>query len=189
MPRWHSGWRGMPKAELKRNADAGGGNVEWYTPPDVIEAAREAMGGIDVDPASNDMAQGWIRAGVYYTRETDGLRHPWMGSVWLNPPFKADVIRPFAEKLMLEWAQGRTTQACWLSPTNAMDTLWFHKLMARASGLCVLQGRVKFIGSDGVRSGTAWASMVLYLGEHPGRFDEAYAHMGVTWMKRGVRWA
>jgi len=39
---------------------------EWYTPPETIALAREVMGGIDLDPASSEMAQGWIQAETYY---------------------------------------------------------------------------------------------------------------------------
>lgn len=34
-----------------------GGTDEWGTPPHIIAAAREVMGGIDFDPYSNDKAQ------------------------------------------------------------------------------------------------------------------------------------
>ena len=62
-------------------------SVEWFTPPDVIEAARATMGGIDLDPASCARANELVRAAKYFTKDDDGLRHPWHGArVFLNPP-------------------------------------------------------------------------------------------------------
>jgi len=46
---------------------------EWYTPSKYVDAARRVMGGIDCDPASNEIAQAWIHAEEYYTIETDGM--------------------------------------------------------------------------------------------------------------------
>lgn len=63
---------------------------EQYTPAEIIEAARELMGAIDLDPASCPMAQETVKAEVWYGAAspfgTDGLAEPAAGRVWLNPP-------------------------------------------------------------------------------------------------------
>lgn len=57
---------------------------ENYTPPYVIEAVRQVLGGIDLDPASCERAQSSISASVYYTKADDGLSFSWKGAVWVN---------------------------------------------------------------------------------------------------------
>ena len=53
--------------------------VEWYTPFNIIDLAREVLGVINVDPASNLIAQEWIKADKFYTKDTNGLDKPWKG--------------------------------------------------------------------------------------------------------------
>lgn len=55
---------------------------EWLTPPDIIQA----LGPFDLDPCS-PINRPWDTAKVHYTVEDDGLSKPWMGRVWLNPPY------------------------------------------------------------------------------------------------------
>jgi hypothetical protein len=63
-----------------------GGEQDWYTPAPFVEAAREVMGGIDLDPASSEVANRVVGAARYYDAGQDGLENVWHGQVWLTPP-------------------------------------------------------------------------------------------------------
>jgi hypothetical protein len=76
------------------------GEQEWYTPPEYIEAARLAMGSIDCDPASSDIANQTVCATVYYTKQQDGLSQVWNGNVWLNPPYSQPDITQFCKAVV-----------------------------------------------------------------------------------------
>ena len=67
---------------LKKKWIGASGNDEYYTPFEVVQAARFAMNGIDLDPASNHIAQKVVEATKYYTKEDDGLSKEWSGRVF-----------------------------------------------------------------------------------------------------------
>ena len=75
---------------------------EFYTPPHIIEVARACMGGIDLDPASCAMANETVRATAFYGVKDDGLKRPWFGRVWLNPPYGN-----FWPKFVARWSGAR----------------------------------------------------------------------------------
>jgi hypothetical protein len=104
----------------------GTGDNQWFTPEQYIEAAREVMGGIDLDPASHPIAQQIVRAARFLTPDDDGLKQEWHGRVWLNPPYSQPLIGQFIDKLIVEMAGGRVTEAILLTH-NYTDTAWFHR--------------------------------------------------------------
>lgn len=70
-------------------------SAEWYTPSDIIEASRAAMGGIDLDPASCYEANRTVQAASYFDEDANGFLRPWSKSelptpvpnrIFLNPP-------------------------------------------------------------------------------------------------------
>jgi hypothetical protein len=61
----------------------------WGTPSDIVERARRCMGGIDLDPSSESKFNATVQATRYYSlleRGEDGLKLPWFGRVFCNPP-------------------------------------------------------------------------------------------------------
>jgi hypothetical protein len=61
---------------------------EWLTPRELVAA----LGPFDLDPCA-PVQRPWATATHHYTVEDDGLRQPWFGRVWLNPPYGPQVSR------------------------------------------------------------------------------------------------
>ena len=153
------------------------GNNEWYTPAEYIEAARKAMGSIDTDPASNDIANKVVKAEKYYTIETNGLAHDWIGNVWMNPPYSSDLISKFVEKLKEQRAN--YDQAIILV-NNATETQWFYEIVKIASAVCFPKSRVKFYMPDGKTGAPLQGQAVLYVGNNTEKFISAFGGIGWT---------
>lgn len=153
-------------------------NDEWQTPAIYIEAARRAMGRISVDPASNDEANGQVKAELYFTKNDSGLGHYWYGNVWMNPPYSRALIKQFTDKLVGEIECGRVKQAITVT-NNGTDTQWFHKMASKASAICFVKGRIAFENSDGVPQGNNNKGQVfMYFGDNPQSFTKEFKEFG-----------
>ena len=145
------------------------GEIEWYTPADIIDRARRVMGGIDLDPASSREANETIQATRFYTEADDGLEHDWHGRVWLNPPYKTALVKAFTEKLLSE---SGVTAAVVLT-NNATETSWGQALLQAAKSVCFPAGRVRFVQPDGTLAGTPLqGQMICAFGEAAGFLRE-----------------
>lgn len=151
------------------------GNNEWYTPAEYIEAARSAMGSIDTDPASNEIANRIVKAAVFYTAETNGLDKTWSGNVWLNPPYASDLIGKFIDKLI---AERRNFRQAIVLVNNATETEWFNRLISVASAVCFPKSRVKFYMPDGKTGAPLQGQAVVYVGENKLAFLTAFRDFG-----------
>ena len=102
-------------------------SVEFYTPPAIVEAARAAMGGIDLDPASCAEANEVVQAEDYFTSEGGGLGYAWVhgpsldprpARVFCNPPGGKVGKRSSAvvwwEKLCAQWCDENVSQAVFI---------------------------------------------------------------------------
>ncbi|EQB9038067.1 DNA N-6-adenine-methyltransferase [Vibrio cholerae] len=64
------------------------GDTEYYTPLEWVEAARQVMGSIELDPASSHIANQTVKAERFFTIHDDGLKQDWKAeTLWMNHPF------------------------------------------------------------------------------------------------------
>jgi hypothetical protein len=96
-------------------------NPDWYTPTQIVEAARAVLGGFDLDPASDDEANLVIQATTICTEDDNGLylegegtrvHRPWHGRVIVNPP--GGMVKPFWNAFVLQWLLGNMTAGIWI---------------------------------------------------------------------------
>lgn len=156
--------------------------VEWYTPARYIEAARTVLGGIDLDPASSELANETVQATEVFTEEMDGLGAEWHGRVWLNPPYgKGSGL--FTTKLVGEYAGGRVEAAILLLNAYGFDSSWFQPLWRHP--ICFTDHRIEFWSPQRGSGGPANANIFVYLGPHERQFADVFFTFGTvvkTWL-------
>ena len=156
------------------------GDDEWYTPEDIIEAARAVMGGIDLDPATCAVAQRVVRAARYFTSDDDGLAQPWTGRVWMNPPYTSGLKRSFVEKLAESFASGTVSQAVMICSADTAY-LWADPIRAHASAKWECDRPTKFHRGDPSDKSVKPQGMgqtVYYFGPHVDEFREIFEALG-----------
>jgi hypothetical protein len=155
------------------------GDYEWYTPPAWLDPVRQVLGTIDLDPASCADAQARVRATTYYTKDDDGLRHPWHGHVFLNPPYKLPEIEHFLGKLVEELEAGHTTEAI-LLVNNATETGWFQFISGHADIVFFPKGKIRFLhATRDETAGPCVGQALLYFGKGVTRFCEVFGPLGL----------
>lgn len=177
-PRWNEAYNSSEVRSKGAHVLKNTGDNEWYTPPEYIDAARDVMGGIDLDPASSEDANEVIGASLFFTEDDDGRQLPWAGRVWMNPPYARPLIDDFCAKLAKEYVAGNVTQAITLT-NNATETGWFHALAEVATAMCFPRQRVKFWHPK-KKSAPLQGQAVVYLGDHDEDFRTRFVEFGFT---------
>jgi hypothetical protein len=176
---------GLPVTAEKLRAAVGAhvghnsGESEWYTPADYIAAATRVMGGVDLDPASTPIANEVVGASIFYTAEQNGLSLPWVGRIWMNPPYSQPLVGQFSQKLAEEYVAGNVSEACVLV-NNATETKWFQVLSGVATALCFPLARVRFWHPERESATPLQGQAVLYFGPHLLRFAEVFDRFGAV---------
>ena len=90
-----------PKASKKKAAQKSKHSAkspDYGTPEYICDSSRVVFGGpIDLDPCSSPLFNQVVRALKIYTRLDNGLAHPWLGNIQVNPPGEdhGDAVKRF----------------------------------------------------------------------------------------------
>lgn len=119
------------------------GKEEWLTPKEITDV----LGPFDLDPCS-PISRPWATAAHHYTIKDDGIKTPWFGRVWLNPPYGNET-----EKWMSLMASHNNGIALIFARTETAT--WFNSVWPSAAALLFIKGRIAFCHVDGRRAGTS----------------------------------
>ncbi len=153
------------------------GVIEWYTPKLYIEAARATMGSIDFDPASSEVANQIVKAATFLDENNNGLEIGWGGNVFLNPPFRADLIAAFVNRLCEFYENNHVEQAVLLTNNNT-DTRWWHQAAEWSRLVCFTKGRVPFYNPHGEAAAPTNGQTFFYFGNRTNEFRKEFAEIG-----------
>jgi len=155
----------------------GTGENEWYTPDLHLQAVRDVLGVIDLDPASSAIAQNRVKATAFFSKDDDGLARDWRGRIFLNPPYAQPHIASFVSKMVSEFRAGRVSAAIMLTH-NYTDTAWFHEAAGSSSAICFTRGRVKFVDAAGNVAAPTQGQAFFYFGDNVEGFSARFRDIG-----------
>ena len=144
-------------------------SVEWYTPKWIFDELGTSF---DLDPSSPHDHETFVPAKKKYTVFDDGLKKPWFGRVWLNPPYGKGIDLWMAKII----AHG---DGIALVP-NSTDSRWGQDAMSSASAILFNKGRINFISNvKNMKNGNNYPSMFLAFGSECADILERLRHRGI----------
>lgn len=144
-----------PLADDDRDIAAGEALQRW------AQAAREVMGGIDLDPASSEEQQAIVGAD-YWCYPDDGLLRAWGGRVFLC---LLEDLGNWPVKVLSEWYDRGSLEVVAIFPAKHTGEQWFQRLLVACNCVC-------FLRQDPVAA--------FYMGQNGDKFADVFHHLGVT---------
>lgn len=145
-----------------------------YNTPEIVLDPLRTLGPIDLDPCSNPTSI--VRAGSEYDlrRGQNGLRLPWFGGTFFNPPYGRALPR-WIDKAATEWGQRPIVDRpvrhiVGLVPAR-MDTIWWRRAWTTCHAIAFWEGRLIFLGAP---FASPFPAALLYWGEDGGAFLRAF---------------
>lgn len=134
---------------------ASSGNDATATKPSLWRPLSRSVDGFDLDPAAGCEPE--QIASQRYTVDEDGLKQPWFGTVWLNPPFSEK--GRWYKRLVDQYRNGDVDRAVAVAPVDS-STEWFHDWYSRADVIVFLEGRDHYVRNAGSGGSPSFSTML-----------------------------
>jgi len=119
---------------------------EWATPQWLFDELNKLYGPFTLDPCAT---QENAKCERYFTKADNGLVKSWQNeTVFMNPPYGREIGK-WIEKAYQESHKytGLPNNVICLIPART-DTSYWHDYIMKSSEICLIRGRIKFIGGD-----------------------------------------
>jgi len=126
------------KAYRRRRALKARAVVDYPVPQDLFDKLNKEFH-FTLDAAASKAEH---RCRRYFTIDDDGLKQPWSGVVWCNPPFVG--VWSWCEKAIIEQQRGVTSVL--LVPADTWRAEFHDLVLPNVSEVRFVRGRVKFHG-------------------------------------------
>ena len=168
-------------------------NQTWCTPPVYVNAVREVLGSIALDPCSNQYSV--VHADLEYRLpESDGLQKSWeYPTIFVNPPYGADRDRGTTIKHWLAKCSSahleHGSEVLALVPVATNTKHWKSHVFGVASAVVFLYDtRLRFlIDGENLGKGAPMACAMVYWGKNVPRFDVVFTPFGAVLDLRGLQ--
>jgi hypothetical protein len=126
---------------------------EWRTPKYIFDALQDQTGTrleFDLDPCAPDQGVSHVPAQRIYTRLDDGLRRPWHGLVFVNPPYSE------ARRSIVKWVERyfEHGNGIALIPARTSCDWWHQYVYPLAQLICFPARKIQFLQPDGKVGGS-----------------------------------
>ena len=124
---------------------------EYYTPISLFAYLGLTF---DLDVAAPKGGIHYIPALAHYSEEDDGLAQPWVGRVWMNPPYSAPKL----------WVEKFIDHGNGIALVPMAKSKWFNELWDAADGIVPMPTNNKFI-REGKPASIMHHTILMAIGE------------------------
>lgn len=115
---------------------------DWITPAYVFDALGETF---DLDVAAPEDGNTHVPAECWHSEATDGLKQPWFGFVWMNPPYGHQSTKRKWLKRFFEHGNGIAVMP------DRTSAPWWQEFAPKADAILFVSPKIKFELPDGTR--------------------------------------